>query len=46
MIGPIALGAGITRLREQGTRERVQQQEGVAPPMDDEATLTVDDLGR
>ena len=42
MIGPVALGAGVTRLREQGEAERAM----LVATQDEVDTLTMDDLGR
>ncbi len=46
ILGPIALGAGISRLRERGEMERdATDTPPYAPAMDD-STITVEDLGR
>lgn len=45
MIGPIALGAGISRLRERG--EAAQAMQGTVPGVSiEDDSLTVEDLGR
>lgn len=45
IIGPIALGAGVSRLRERGQAEQGASSAMPYPPMDD-PIVTVEDLGR